>query len=79
MDKQSYQGEVTRDEGAAKAKELGCGFLQTSSKTAQNVERAFMEVTRQLRAQPKTAKKEDHVPTKTRRGMLGRGRSCIVM
>lgn len=79
MDKQSYQGEVTRDEGVAKAKEIGCEFFQTSSKTAQNVERAFMEVIRQLRQRPGTAKKGDRVPPKTRRGMLGRGRSCIVM
>lgn len=79
MDKQSFEGEVTHDEGVAKAKELSCEFLETSSKTAHNLEKVFTEMIRQLRKRPETSKKGDHVPRKTRRGMLDRGRSCIAM
>lgn len=75
LDKQSFEGEVTRDEGVAKAKELGCEFLETSSKTAQNLEKVFTEMVRQLRTQPEAAKKVDRVPMKT----CSRGISCIAM
>lgn len=75
MDKQSYQGEVTRDEGVAKAKELGCEFLETSSKTAQNLESVFTGMVRQLRKQAEAEKKGDRVRMKT----CSRGTSCIAM
>jgi len=48
-DKQ-YEREVTREEGASLARTFGCEFLETSAKTAQNVERLFMSLVRLLRA-----------------------------
>ncbi|PPQ82143.1 hypothetical protein CVT26_009088 [Gymnopilus dilepis] len=48
---QQYLREVTKEEGQALAKELGCGFIETSAKTAMNVERVFVMLVRLLRAQ----------------------------
>jgi GTPase KRas protein len=62
----TYEREVSREEGAALARQFGCEFLETSAKTAQNVERLFMNLVRSLRqtrniepgTPPPTAKKE---------------------
>jgi len=48
-DKQ-LEREVTREEGVQLAKEFGCEFLETSAKTAQNVERLFTNLVRSLRS-----------------------------
>lgn len=48
-DKQ-YEREVSREEGMQLARTFGCDFLETSAKTAQNVERLFMSLVRLLRA-----------------------------
>jgi len=45
----TYEREVSRDEGAALAREFGCEFMETSAKTAQNVERLFTTLVRMLR------------------------------
>lgn len=45
----TYEREVSREEGAALARQFGCEFLETSAKTAQNVERLFMNLVRSLR------------------------------
>lgn len=42
--------EVPRSEGAAKARDWGCEFMETSAKTANNVENLFMSLVRSLRA-----------------------------
>ena len=47
-DKQ-YEREVSREEGAALARDFGCEFLETSAKTPTNVERLFVELVRLLR------------------------------
>jgi len=52
-DKQ-LEREVTREEGAQLAKEFGCEFLETSAKTAQNVERLFTNLVRSLRSTKQT-------------------------
>jgi GTPase KRas protein len=44
-----YEREVTEEEGAALARRFGCEFLETSAKTAQNVEKLFMNLVRSLR------------------------------
>ena len=44
-DKQ-YEREVSREEGAALARQFGCEFLETSAKTAHNVERLFTNLVR---------------------------------
>lgn len=48
-DKQ-FEREVTREEGMQLAKEFGCEFLETSAKTALNVERLFTNLVRNLRS-----------------------------
>ncbi|KAJ6542728.1 ras protein [Mycena capillaripes] len=47
-DKESER-EVRREAGPALAQQYGCEFLETSAKTAHNVDRAFMSVVRALR------------------------------
>ena len=41
--------EVSRDEGVALARQFGCEFIETSAKTAVNVERLFIHLVRALR------------------------------
>ncbi|KAJ7273771.1 ras protein [Mycena rebaudengoi] len=41
--------EVSRDDGIALARQLGCEFMETSAKTAENVERTFTSIVRVLR------------------------------
>ena len=43
--------EVSTQEGTALAKELGCSFIEASAKSCINVEKAFYDIVRQLRAQ----------------------------
>lgn len=43
--------EVTREEGMQMAKRLACEFIETSAKTCVNVERAFYQVVKIIRAQ----------------------------
>lgn len=52
-DKQ-LEREVTREEGVQLAREFGCEFLETSAKTAQNVERLFTNLVRSLRSTKQT-------------------------
>ncbi|KAJ7758428.1 ras protein [Mycena olivaceomarginata] len=40
--------EVSKEEGAALARQLGCEFVETSAKTAQNVEQVFTSLNRNL-------------------------------
>ena len=60
----TYEREVSKEEGAALARQFGCEFIETSAKTAQNVERLFMNLVRSLRqtrnieSGPPTTKKE---------------------
>jgi len=44
-----YEREVGRDEGQAYARKIGCEFLETSAKTALNVEMLFTVLVRALR------------------------------
>jgi len=46
----TYEREVSREEGAQLARTFGCDFIETSAKTAQNVERLFTSLVRHLRA-----------------------------
>ncbi|KAJ7462718.1 ras protein [Mycena galericulata] len=45
----AYEREVSKEEGAALARQFGCEFIETSAKTAQNVERVFTSLVRALR------------------------------
>ncbi|PFH49232.1 hypothetical protein AMATHDRAFT_148105 [Amanita thiersii Skay4041] len=74
--------EVSREEGAALARQFNCEFIETSAKTAQNVERVFTSLVRALRqtksiepsppVPTKPPKKEDHHHTKDKK-------RCVIM
>lgn len=51
--------EVSNEEGAALARELGCEFLETSAKMGENVEKPFTDLVRMLRSSKGDA---DRVP-----------------
>ena len=74
-DKQ-YEREVSRDEGAALARSFGCDFLETSAKTAHNVERLFMNLVRELR---NTKNQEHGVQGPVRSPEKEKKRKCIIM
>jgi len=50
------EGEVSTQEGASLAEELGCKFFEASAKTCVKVETVFFDVIRQLGPQ----KQQDH-------------------
>ena len=74
-DKQ-YEREVSREEGAALARQFGCEFLETSAKTAHNVERLFMNLVRLLRS---TKQQEQGVPGTVRSSKEKEKRRCLIM
>lgn len=74
-DKQ-YEREVSRDEGAALARSFGCDFLETSAKTAHNVERLFMNLVRELR---NTKAQEHGIQGPVRSPEKEKKRKCIIM
>lgn len=45
----TFEREVSKDEGRAMARNFGCEFVETSAKTAENVERLFTDLVRALR------------------------------
>jgi GTPase KRas protein len=45
----TYQREVSTEEGRRVAAEWGCPFVETSAKTAENVEEAFFAMVREVR------------------------------
>ncbi|KAJ7710945.1 P-loop containing nucleoside triphosphate hydrolase protein [Mycena rosella] len=40
--------QVSKEDGVARARQYGCEFIETSAKTAQNVERVFISLVRAL-------------------------------
>ncbi|KAI0067838.1 ras protein [Artomyces pyxidatus] len=75
-DKQ-LEREVTREEGITLARQFGCEFLETSAKTAQNVERLFTSLVRSLRQ----TKQLEQGPAALARPQKPEGtkRKCIIM
>lgn len=71
----TYDREVSREEGAAMARSFGCDFLETSAKTAHNVERLFMNLVRALRQ----TKQIEQGPPGNPRPEGGKKRKCIIM
>ena len=67
----THEREVSEEEGAAMARNFGCNFIETSAKTAQNIEHLFMDLVRALRQTRLEA--GGSVPTKTKLG------KCIIM
>ena len=74
-DKQ-YEREVSRDEGAQLARTFGCDFLETSAKTAINVERLFTTLVRLLR---QTKQAEQGASGPSRQPEKEKKRKCIIM
>ncbi|TFY65797.1 hypothetical protein EVG20_g5294 [Dentipellis fragilis] len=72
----AYEREVSKEEGMALAKSFGCEFLETSAKTAQNVERLFTTLVRMLR---NTKQAEQGAPPPGRPVKEERRRKCIIM
>ena len=70
----TYEREVSREEGAALARQFGCEFLETSAKTAQNVERLFMNLVRSLRQTRNIEPGTPPPPAKKERKM-----KCVIM
>lgn len=74
-DKQ-YEREVSREEGAQLARNFGCDFLETSAKTAVNVERLFTTLVRLLR---QTKHVEQAASGASRQPEKEKKRRCIIM
>ena len=79
-DKQ-YEREVSRDEGANMARNFGCEFLETSAKTATNVELLFTTLVRLLRRtkqteQPLVVPVKPAVPEEKK---VSKGKKCLIM
>ncbi|KZT74851.1 hypothetical protein DAEQUDRAFT_720030 [Daedalea quercina L-15889] len=82
-DKQ-YEREVSREEGAALARNFGCDFLETSAKTPTNVEKLFVELVRLLRQAKQTEQGNPGQPRKDDRPGQKPGKrpgkiNCIIM
>ena len=71
----TYEREVSKDEGAALARQFGCEFIETSAKTAQNVERLFTNLVRMLR-QTKNVESGVVGPAKPQEG---KRKKCIIL
>jgi len=50
----TYEREVSKEEGLALARSFGCNFVETSAKTAHNVEHLFTSLVRALRSSKPT-------------------------
>jgi GTPase KRas protein len=69
----TYEREVSKEEGAALARQFGCEFLETSAKTAQNVERLFTNLVRALRSAAVAKDTARHEPPKKKKN------NCVVV
>ncbi|KAF8183062.1 P-loop containing nucleoside triphosphate hydrolase protein [Mycena galopus ATCC 62051] len=71
--------QVSEEEGAARARQWGCQFLEVSAKTGENVDQAFMDLVRALRAarEPAPDAKEP-APAKSQERYQCRP-SCIIL
>jgi GTPase KRas len=72
----SYEREVTKDEGIALARSFGCSFMETSAKTAHNVELVFTNLVRALRT---TQQMAGGMPNPRRPPEEKRQRKCVIL
>lgn len=72
--------EISKQEGSALAKELGCDFVEASAKNCINVEKPFHDVVRQLQLQkgqfPDRSERQDQPKKDQRRKKGGR---CVIL
>ena len=71
----TYEREVSTEEGTALARQFGCDFLETSAKTAENVERLFMNLVRSLRQTRNIEPGTPPRPTKKEK----KSHKCVIM
>ena len=72
----TQEREVSKADGAALARRFGCEFMETSTKTTQNVERLFINLVRSLRQTSDTmSKQEPHQSVKKERKSC----NCIIL
>ncbi|KAH7104186.1 ras protein [Auriculariales sp. MPI-PUGE-AT-0066] len=57
-----YEREVSKEDGMQLARSFGCEFLETSAKTAQNVDKLFQDLVRQLRMSRPQEPQRAHQP-----------------
>ncbi|KAF8183050.1 small GTPase superfamily [Mycena galopus ATCC 62051] len=67
--------QVSEEEGAARARQWGCQFLEVSAKTGENVDQAFMDLIRALRA---AREPREPAPAKSQKQYQCRP-SCIIL
>ncbi|TRM60101.1 ras protein [Schizophyllum amplum] len=72
----TYEREVSKEEGQLLARQFGCEFIETSAKTAQNVERLFTTLVRALRATKQIEAGPGGGPAKPKEKEK---RKCIIM
>ncbi|KAJ6519476.1 ras protein [Mycena sanguinolenta] len=75
----AYEREVSKEEGAALARQFGCEFIETSAKTAQNVERVFTNLVRALRQTRNLEPGVAPVPGRPPNHQGGGRRKCIIL
>jgi len=84
----TYEREVSREEGAALARQFGCEFLETSAKTAANVDRLFTDLVRTLRHQKELQENGGvapiggnggNPPTSGHRKKVGNRSKCVIV
>jgi GTPase KRas protein len=69
--------EVMAEEGARLAESWGCcRFLESSAKSRINIDEAFIELVRTIRAAPGEANRRVHGHRRSRRAKSGRSRGC---
>lgn len=71
----SFEREVSKEEGAVLAQQFGCGFMEASAKTAQNVEHIFINIVRSLRA-PRVIVGQGTLNAPTKTGLKSK---CVIM
>ena len=71
----AMEWEVSKEEGAALARQFGCEFMETSAYTGQNVERLFMNLVRLLR-QTHSTQSGEPAPAKKKKMLKSK---CVVM
>jgi GTPase KRas protein len=77
----AYEREVSKEEGLALARSIGCPFMETSAKTAQNVNQLFTSLVRALRNTRQEEIVSTGLPIVTVRARFKeeRKRRCVIM
>ncbi|KAJ6452718.1 ras protein [Mycena vitilis] len=66
----AFDREVSKEEGGTQARHFRCSFIETSAKTAQNVDRVFMSLVRMLREKRNLAAAGSEGPREKRKCVI---------